>query len=124
MLLADLNTSLSAAPGVRRLPQLEFVQVPYADNASASPAVWRDPALSIPSGFTAAAFGDADKHPSATLPTDLDSMPDETPPGNKVPEPASLLLLGTGLLAVSCGSRMKRAGRPFARKSHPAISAA
>lgn len=96
-----------------RSPALTFLEVPQAEEEQASGISSTAFAVAENMEFTADAIAGSDVVALAvgTLPTDATELPNETPPGTKVPEPASLMLIGSGLLAITRASRMKRSGR-------------
>jgi hypothetical protein len=85
-------------------------------------AMWTAAAQSEDSGFTQI---ETNELPAQTgLPADTNSLadltsqpPDDAPTGTRVPEPATLVFVGTGLIAISRASRMKPPGWNFFRRS-------
>jgi PEP-CTERM motif len=126
ILLADVITNSGVALGFQSSPRLVISHAAGAEDMSASASVWTNVTLHPPSEFTAAAtLDEGDPYLAARFrPADLNGMPDETPPGNKVPEPASLMLVGTGLLAVARVSRMKKPRWRYAGSASSAIGCA
>jgi hypothetical protein len=95
----------------RRAPGLAFLEVPEPREAQALGISSLPFAVAENIDFTADAMTEAEADAvalAAGLPADGTRLPDETPPCTKVPEPASLMLIGSGLLAVARASRMKR----------------
>ena len=111
--LAAVITNLGAVTAVES-SHFGLSQITEAD-ASSAKAVWTDLGSAAPSRFMAIAMSEGNEAFLADgIPlTDLNGAPDETPRGNKVPEPASLMLVGTGVLAVARASRMNRWQRRF-----------
>ena len=117
---------LDSSGGLHASPELDFVQVPHAEDSSSSNAKRTFVTLAAASEFTAAATAeDVNSYLRATdLPSDLTGVPDETPPGTKVPEPGSLMLVGTSLLVIARASRLRMRWWKFPRNAPVAINCA
>src|SRR5664279_1664359 len=91
-------------------PKLSFILVPESEESPASDLrliVFTSPTDPM-AGEPSADEDYAASLASTTFPSDYVQLPDETPPGAKVPEPASMMLVGSGLLALARASRIKR----------------
>jgi hypothetical protein len=85
-------------------------------------AIWTAAVMSDGNGFTQIELnelsGQMDVSADASLLGDLTSQPpDDAPTGTRVPEPATLVFVGTGLIAISRASRMKQPRWNFQRRN-------
>ena len=112
--LATPITILHDFPAARGV---DFPQLPFGDEGQFSISTLKAGTVESNFEFTAASLGNESVAAlaSTSLRSDSTELPDERPLGTKVPEPASLMLVGSGLLVVARASRMKPPSRTMSR---------
>jgi len=116
--LASIATRASASAAISPASDERRGAVVSGEFFADVPVAWAVNEFSGTREFTEAVVGEdrlRTKFPEGSGPVaELASLPPaETPSDGRVPEPTTLVLVGTGLIAITSAARRKRSGRRF-----------